>query len=60
MEHSDMRLGKLMRRELSEIIISRWEHLIYQLGGHGEIIAYVIKRGRVEVEGGRLRGHHSK
>ena len=39
------------------IWFSRWEHLIYQLGGHGEIIAYVIKGGRVVVEGGRLRGH---
>lgn len=29
-------------------MISRWEHLIYQLGGHGEIIAYVIKGGRIE------------
>ena len=42
------------------ICFSRWEHLIYQLGGHGEIIAYVIKGGRVVVEGGRLRGHHLK
>ena len=28
----------------------RWEHLIYQLAGHDEIIEYVIKAGQVVVE----------
>ena len=28
----------------------RWEHLIYQLGGHDHVIEYVIKKGQVVVE----------
>lgn len=55
--------GSIEKGKVADFVVvaaPKWEHLIYQLGGHGEIIAYVIKRGRVEVEGGRLRGHHSK
>ena len=28
----------------------RWEHLIYQLAGHDDVIEYVIKKGQVVVE----------
>ena len=39
------------------ISVNRWEHLIYQLGGHGEgLIAYVIKAGRI-VAGSRKQPH---
>ena len=40
------------------ISVNRWEHLIYQLGGHGELIAYVIKAGRVVAGSGKQP--HSK
>ena len=31
----------------SAIFLFRWEHLIYQLGGHDEIIKFVIKNGKI-------------
>lgn len=29
------------------VLSGRWEHLIYQLGGHQELIRYVVIRGNV-------------
>lgn len=31
----------------SAIFLLRWEHLVYQLGGHDEIIKFVIKNGKI-------------
>lgn len=31
----------------SAIFLFRWEHLVYQLGGHDEIIKFVIKNGKI-------------
>ena len=31
----------------SAIFLFRWEHLIYQLGGHDEIIKFAIKNGKI-------------
>ena len=30
------------------VICRRWEHLVYQLGGHDELIMFVIKKGSLE------------
>ena len=30
-----------------EFSFFRWEHLIYQMGSHNELIKYVIKNGKV-------------
>ena len=31
----------------SAVFLLRWEHLVYQLGGHDEIIKFVIKNGKI-------------
>ncbi|NWU97692.1 HUTI imidazolonepropionase, partial [Upupa epops] len=43
--HGSIEPGKL--GNLLVINSSRWEHLIYQFGGHAELIDYVIVRGKV-------------
>lgn len=34
-------------------LLHRWEHLIYQFGGHQELIKYVIIKGNVVYENDR-------
>ncbi|XP_059881393.1 probable imidazolonepropionase isoform X1 [Delphinus delphis] len=43
--HGSLEVGK--RGDLIIINSSRWEHLIYQFGGHHELIDYVIAKGKV-------------
>ncbi|MBZ3883210.1 putative imidazolonepropionase [Sciurus carolinensis] len=43
--HGSLEVGK--RGDLLVINSSRWEHLIYQFGGHHELIEYVITKGKV-------------
>ncbi|XP_008567285.1 PREDICTED: probable imidazolonepropionase [Galeopterus variegatus] len=43
--HGSLEVGK--RGDLIIINASRWEHLIYQFGGHHELIEYVIVKGKV-------------
>ncbi|XP_060021244.1 probable imidazolonepropionase [Lagenorhynchus albirostris] len=43
--HGSLEVGK--RGDLIIINASRWEHLIYQFGGHHELIDYVIAKGKV-------------
>lgn len=31
----------------NQLFLCRWEHLIYQLGGHQELIRYVVIKGTV-------------
>lgn len=33
-----------------DLILFRWEHLVYQFGCHGNTIKYVVKEGKVVVE----------
>ncbi|XP_064198619.1 probable imidazolonepropionase [Anguilla rostrata] len=46
--HGSLEVGK--RGDLLVINASRWEHLIYQFGGHQELIKYVIIKGNVVYE----------
>uniref|UniRef100_H0XB01 Probable imidazolonepropionase n=1 Tax=Otolemur garnettii TaxID=30611 RepID=H0XB01_OTOGA len=43
--HGSLEVGK--QGDLIIINASRWEHLIYQFGGHHELIEYVIAKGKV-------------
>ncbi|XP_068611497.1 probable imidazolonepropionase [Brachionichthys hirsutus] len=43
--HGSLEVGK--RGDLLVLNAARWEHLIYQLGGHRELIRYVIINGSV-------------
>uniref|UniRef100_A0A8D0S9E3 Probable imidazolonepropionase n=1 Tax=Sus scrofa TaxID=9823 RepID=A0A8D0S9E3_PIG len=43
--HGSLEIGK--QGDLIIINSSRWEHLIYQFGGHHELIEYVIVKGKV-------------
>lgn len=43
--HGSLEVGK--QGDLIIINASRWEHLIYQFGGHHELIEYVIANGKV-------------
>ncbi|XP_076967811.1 putative imidazolonepropionase [Tamandua tetradactyla] len=43
--HGSLEVGK--QGDLIIINSSRWEHLIYQFGGHHELIEYVIIKGKV-------------
>ncbi|KAB1269758.1 putative imidazolonepropionase [Camelus dromedarius] len=43
--HGSLEVGK--QGDLIIISSSRWEHLIYQFGGHHELIEYVIAKGKV-------------
>eukprot|EP00069_Balaena_mysticetus_P022253 bmy_13866T0 len=43
--HGSLEVGK--QGDLIIINSSRWEHLIYQFGGHHELIDYVIAKGKV-------------
>ncbi|KAJ8381536.1 hypothetical protein SKAU_G00023140 [Synaphobranchus kaupii] len=46
--HGSLEVGK--QGDLLLINSSRWEHLIYQFGGHQELIKYVIIKGNVVYE----------
>ncbi|KAG5846041.1 hypothetical protein ANANG_G00145510 [Anguilla anguilla] len=46
--HGSLEVGK--QGDLLVINASRWEHLIYQFGGHQELIKYVIIKGNVVYE----------
>ncbi|XP_044083781.1 probable imidazolonepropionase [Neovison vison] len=43
--HGSLEVGK--QGDLIIINASRWEHLIYQFGGHHELIEYVVAKGKV-------------
>ncbi|CAH7326869.1 probable imidazolonepropionase [Phodopus roborovskii] len=43
--HGSLEVGK--QGDLIIINASRWEHLIYQFGGHHDLIDYVIAKGKV-------------
>ncbi|XP_070559217.1 probable imidazolonepropionase [Ptychodera flava] len=43
--HGSLEVGKV--GDLVIINAPRWEHLIYQMGGHDHLIQYVVKRGDV-------------
>jgi len=46
--HGSIEVGKVA--DLLVLDAPRWEHLIYQFGGHDHVIQYVIKRGQIVVE----------
>lgn len=46
--HGSMEINK--HGDLLILNTSRWEHLIYQLGGHQELIRYVVIKGNVVYE----------
>ncbi|XP_031571789.1 probable imidazolonepropionase [Actinia tenebrosa] len=43
--HGSLEVGKVA--DMIVVKAPRWEHLIYQLAGHNELITYVIKSGKV-------------
>jgi len=43
--HGSIEVGKVA--DMIVVDAPRWEHLIYQMGSHNELIKYVIKNGRV-------------
>ncbi|XP_029457436.1 probable imidazolonepropionase isoform X1 [Rhinatrema bivittatum] len=43
--HGSLEVGK--QGDIIVINSSRWEHLIYQFGGHQELIKYVIVKGKI-------------
>ncbi|KAJ8384350.1 hypothetical protein AAFF_G00206030 [Aldrovandia affinis] len=49
--HGSLEVGK--QGDLLIINSSRWEHLIYQFGGHQELIKYVIIKGNIVYENDR-------
>ncbi|XP_028824198.1 putative imidazolonepropionase [Denticeps clupeoides] len=56
--HGSLEPGK--QGDLLIISAPRWEHLIYQLGGHGELIQYVIIKGSVVYENSDIMTNHSQ
>ncbi|TNN36334.1 putative imidazolonepropionase [Liparis tanakae] len=46
--HGSLEVGK--HGDLLLLHAARWEHLIYQLGGHQELIRYVVVKGNVVVD----------
>ncbi|XP_065279403.1 probable imidazolonepropionase [Emys orbicularis] len=53
--HGSIENGK--QGDLIIINSSRWEHLIYQFGGHQELIEYVIVKGKVIYKNERVMGY---
>lgn len=43
--HGSLEPGKVA--DMLVIDATRWEHLVYQFGGHDEIIKFVIKNGKI-------------
>lgn len=46
--HGSLEIGK--QGDLVIINAPRWEHLVYQFGGHQELIKYVIIKGEIVYE----------
>ncbi|XP_042337745.1 probable imidazolonepropionase [Plectropomus leopardus] len=46
--HGSLEVNK--HGDLLVLNTTRWEHLIYQLGGHQELIRYVVIKGNVVVD----------
>uniref|UniRef100_A0A8C8SZA5 Probable imidazolonepropionase n=1 Tax=Pelusios castaneus TaxID=367368 RepID=A0A8C8SZA5_9SAUR len=53
--HGSIENGK--QGDLIIINSSKWEHLIYQFGGHQELIEYVIVKGKVVYQNERVMGY---
>ncbi|XP_038666837.1 probable imidazolonepropionase isoform X1 [Scyliorhinus canicula] len=53
--HGSLEVGK--QGDLLIINASRWEHLIYQFGGHQELIKYVITKGKIVYGNESCLGH---
>ncbi|XP_075789803.1 putative imidazolonepropionase [Pelodiscus sinensis] len=53
--HGSIEIGK--EGDIIIINSSRWEHLIYQFGGHQELIEYVIVKGKVIYKNERVMGY---
>ncbi|XP_028426763.1 putative imidazolonepropionase [Perca flavescens] len=49
--HGSLEVNK--HGDLLVLNTTRWEHLIYQLGGHQELIRYVVIKGNVIVDNGK-------
>ena len=43
--HGSLEIGKMA--DIVVVDAPRWEHLVYQLGGHVDVISHVIKKGTV-------------
>ncbi|XP_074082722.1 putative imidazolonepropionase [Macrotis lagotis] len=58
--HGSLEVGK--QGDLIIINSPRWEHLIYQLGGHQELIEYVVTKGKVicKKDNANLKGCEEK
>ncbi|KAM8973294.1 putative imidazolonepropionase [Pelodytes ibericus] len=52
--HGSLEVGK--QGDVVVINASRWEHLIYQFGGHQELIEYVIIKGKIVYKNDRVLG----
>ena len=42
--------GSIERGKIADLLVlnaSKWEHLIYQLGGFDQVIKYVVKKGKI-------------
>uniref|UniRef100_A0A8C1TZR7 Probable imidazolonepropionase n=1 Tax=Cyprinus carpio TaxID=7962 RepID=A0A8C1TZR7_CYPCA len=50
--HGSLEIGK--QGDLVIINAPRWEHLVYQFGGHQELIRYVIIKGKVVYENAKV------
>ncbi|KAG7456292.1 hypothetical protein MATL_G00250330 [Megalops atlanticus] len=53
--HGSLEVNK--QGDLLLINSSRWEHLIYQFGGHQELIKYVIIKGNIVYENDKTMGY---
>jgi len=45
--------GSIERGKIADLLVlnaSKWEHLIYQLGGFDQVIKYVVKKGKIVVK----------
>ncbi|XP_034719725.1 probable imidazolonepropionase [Etheostoma cragini] len=49
--HGSLEVSK--HGDLLVLNTTRWEHLIYQLGGHQELIRYVVIKGNIVVDNGK-------
>ncbi|XP_043101307.1 probable imidazolonepropionase [Puntigrus tetrazona] len=50
--HGSLEIGK--QGDLVIISAPRWEHLVYQFGGHQELIRYVIIKGKIVYENDKI------
>ncbi|KAA8580342.1 hypothetical protein FQN60_005877 [Etheostoma spectabile] len=49
--HGSLEVNK--HGDLLVLNTTRWEHLIYQLGGHQELIRYVVIKGNIVIDNGK-------